>query len=603
MNPFVVPLVTLLIGFVLGSQWHSLEERFDSPPPEPGIEFEYDLVEAIALNDLQQAQHALDSGQLASVSDSDSTTALELALINGNAEMVTLLLGHDADPNRITSSGMVPLALALLAEDIPSTQALLDAGADPHAMVTLGEDRFSLTELAQSSGNPGLLTLFDPNAADALQARLTQLEASQALMGAAAGGELDRLQQLIDDNADPNAIDREGWSPLHHAAASDQGQAVTVLLRAGSRPNSQTPTGFTPLMFAASQNAIEAAKALLSANPQLDQSLTNQQGLTAYDLASLAGHQQLAAHLEPTGHRDNNPSLMDAIFSDDIGQFMATLKVSEQQLLDDDDQGWTPLMHAAYRGNTEMVDVILKRSPSSIYATAPDGASALALAVINGHGLTADTLIRARAPLEIRVKGVGLPQLAQQRGHSALANTLTEQLQYQTKQLQRELLYAQYPAGKPDGVFGNQTRLALSQLAKDHPSTDGMSHQLLTNFLYQKNRDGVFVCNISSKAALWTAIAITHRRTQQSSSRGWYKTEKNRCRRFDIKSDYDVYVWTQSGNIKWQSNNKQNPFCIDMVDPFQFSYPRSCDGKNLKHQYFRKKEFGNSTRITIRYVD
>ena len=62
---------------------------------------------------------------------------------------------------------------------------------------------------------------------------------------ATADGELTRLNQLLIDGADPNAVDGDGFTPLHFAAQSYEAEAVRLLVEAGAEvdvPNARDNT-------------------------------------------------------------------------------------------------------------------------------------------------------------------------------------------------------------------------------------------------------------------------------------------------------------------------------------------------------------------------
>lgn len=71
--------------------------------------------------------------------------------------------------------------------------------------------------------------------------------------------------------ANPNAVDAEGKTPLHHAARYGETEAVKLLLDGGASPNMADAEGSTPLHCAAHGTMIEVVKLLLAAGASPDQ--------------------------------------------------------------------------------------------------------------------------------------------------------------------------------------------------------------------------------------------------------------------------------------------------------------------------------------------
>ncbi|MCN9244048.1 ankyrin repeat domain-containing protein [Streptomyces sp. RY43-2] len=73
----------------------------------------------------------------------------------------------------------------------------------------------------------------------------------RALLLAAAAGDPTALCTLISDGADVNALDEHGATPLHHAVAACDVEAVHALLAAGADPRAQLAFGNAPQFAAA----------------------------------------------------------------------------------------------------------------------------------------------------------------------------------------------------------------------------------------------------------------------------------------------------------------------------------------------------------------
>jgi hypothetical protein len=91
------------------------------------------------------------------------------------------------------------------------------------------------------------------------------------LYHAAAKNLPDLVALLLLKGADPNAANLQGDTPLHAAAAYGNKQVVELLLKAGAKPSTKSKDGMTPAQFAMQQGHSEIA--------QLFESLS---GFTAY---------------------------------------------------------------------------------------------------------------------------------------------------------------------------------------------------------------------------------------------------------------------------------------------------------------------------------
>ena len=92
----------------------------------------------------------------------------------------------------------------------------------------------------------------------------SQSDLDSELLDAAAQGDASSVVLLLDHGADIEAMDDEGRTPLHEAAAFNTEPAVAaVLLDHGANIEARADEGITPLHAAAAQNAEPAVAALL----------------------------------------------------------------------------------------------------------------------------------------------------------------------------------------------------------------------------------------------------------------------------------------------------------------------------------------------------
>jgi ankyrin repeat protein len=170
-------------------------------------------------------------------------------------------------------------------------ERLLKKGFDPNTRDPKGQVGLYLALRVQSMKVVRVL----------LEAQGVQVDARNAadetpLMMAALRGETDAAQALLAHGA---SAAKDGWAPLHYAAASPAATAaaiVKVLLARAAPIEARSPNGTTPLMMAAKYGTEDSVDALLAAGA--DRRATNDQGLDAAGFAASAGRDKLAARLK-----------------------------------------------------------------------------------------------------------------------------------------------------------------------------------------------------------------------------------------------------------------------------------------------------------------
>ncbi|WP_345432721.1 ankyrin repeat domain-containing protein [Modestobacter marinus] len=225
----------------------------------------------------------------------DGWTALHLAVLAGQAPMVTVLVEAGADPTARTEDGRTPLQLALTRTPhlVPVLREL-GAPVDAASAAFLGE--VETLSRALDDGVP----LTDP------------ATGTDLLSWAATAGRAGTVQLLLDRGAAPGPA-------LHAAAAVGAPAVVEALLAAGAAADVRDPaTGSTPLHAAVAGAASDGAAAdgaaadgdapavvrlLIDAGADLD--ATTHDGASALDIARVAAARQRAAATGDTPHADS----------------------------------------------------------------------------------------------------------------------------------------------------------------------------------------------------------------------------------------------------------------------------------------------------------
>lgn len=85
-----------------------------------------------------------------------------------------------------------------------------------------------------------------------------------------SGVDADLLKKLILSGEDADERDKDGRTPLLHAAIDNRIELVEILLESGANVNVQDSLGYSPLHYAAQNYYIELTKLLISNNAQVD---------------------------------------------------------------------------------------------------------------------------------------------------------------------------------------------------------------------------------------------------------------------------------------------------------------------------------------------
>lgn len=234
------------------------------------------FIEAAQQGDIAEADRLLRSGEMVGQTTIGNQTALHVAAIEGQNEMVVWLLGHEADPLAKDANGKTPVDFARQGGHPDTAQIILD-------QIQLADDERNAVGSGDISRLRKLLAQ-DPRGYTALH-----IFAWQRMTREAAEREIAR-------GADPNARSTAGCTPLHYAMLSGDIEIVRMLLKAGADPNAENAYRETPLTFAAATGELASVKMLLQAGA--DPSITRAGGETPAQVASRFGHADIADLIE-----------------------------------------------------------------------------------------------------------------------------------------------------------------------------------------------------------------------------------------------------------------------------------------------------------------
>jgi len=181
---------------------------------------------------------------------------------------------------------------------------------------------------------------------------------------AAALGQLDRIQSLLDEGIDVDILKEDGTTPLHSASTMGQAKALSLLLKEGANTETRGKNGATALMMAAAMGHNAVVEALVLGGAIIDRQHTFA-GTTALHFAAEMGRVEVIQYLCAKGanvHLRTKAGGIALHTAADTNQSSAVsillgapCNSSTTMLLAGDT---TPMYLAAQRGFTEVVEAL-----------------------------------------------------------------------------------------------------------------------------------------------------------------------------------------------------------------------------------------------------
>ncbi|MBT5738316.1 MAG: hypothetical protein HOI29_07080 [Planctomycetes bacterium] len=242
----------------------------------------------------EMVQLLIAHGAEVNVSTTDGETPLMFAVDQG-PEMVQLLLDAGAKIEAEDRAGMTALSHAAWRENetsLGSAKLLLANGAEINHLSKAG---YPLT-LACTSGNTSMVELLMEHGAD-----VNPSGGFTPLMGAARGSQVELIEWLLKEGADPNAVNRNGWTALMEAAELENtdGEIIAMLIEAGAKVNARCAEGKTALMCALMWAQPATIRQLLDLGA--DVRMKDEDGSTALMLAAEESSVEVVAMLVEVG--------------------------------------------------------------------------------------------------------------------------------------------------------------------------------------------------------------------------------------------------------------------------------------------------------------
>ncbi len=286
----------------------------------------------------------------------------------GNRDAVKALLKQAADVNAAQGDGMTALHWAAMNGDAEMVDMLVYAGANIRATTRIGA--YTPLYLASQRGHaPAIASLLKAGG----DVKAGTPNGTTPLMVAALSGEVEAVKVLLEAGADPNAKDSvRDQTALMYAASANRAAAITLLASKGA--DLRATSKVTDL------GALTREGLGFGGNPQLPQASPGQPGATGQPAAQPAGRP--AGPAGPGGRQQPRPGI--------DRQYQLNELVSAQG-------GLTPLLYAVRQGYVESAEALLEAGADVNQACAGDQTSPLLMAVINGHFDLAQKLLEKGA--------------------------------------------------------------------------------------------------------------------------------------------------------------------------------------------------------------
>jgi len=222
-------------------------------------------------------------------------------------------------------------------------------------------------------------------------------DGSTALHWAVESDDIETSRLLLKAGAEAKAANRYGVTPLQLAAVNGNADIMRDLLDAGADPNAVLPEGESVLMSAARTGSTKAITLLLDRGANVD-ARERWYGESALMWAAAQNHGEAVRLLIESGAAADSRSTLQSFQQRRAGQSILPLG------------NWTALMYAA-RENALDAGRALIKARAGLDLADPDGATALAIAILNAHYEFAALLLDAGADPNVVDKDAGMGPL------------------------------------------------------------------------------------------------------------------------------------------------------------------------------------------------
>ncbi|WP_265027666.1 ankyrin repeat domain-containing protein [Wolbachia endosymbiont (group B) of Chorthippus parallelus] len=322
--------------------------------------------------------------------DSENNTPLHIAADYGKENIVELLLERGADINIEGKNASTPLHYAADKGNFRVAKLLVERGAN---IDTKNSNQKSPSQLAKDKNHQTIVKLL----------------LNKALINSVQEGNINEVKGNLDNGAEINHSDRNGWTPLHHATnrTSEALGLIRLLVKEGANVNATTHDGNKPLHLA-SRNAYKDTVKFFINEKGLDINDRGEENFTPLHYAVNKESEELVRFLikkEADIYAENSNSktpldlaegkvikgillgkaLIDAVKRNDITKVSDHIKKGANVDYSYEDRKWTSLHYTGSLGYQRSAKVLVRNNATIIDAKDSEDSNPLHIAAEYGH--------------------------------------------------------------------------------------------------------------------------------------------------------------------------------------------------------------------------